>query len=127
MTIEIPEDVALRLEELAKQDDADVGDLLRDIVERYEAERAATQKRWATGADFARNAKEAGLASPHRVDTDEKQWATLADLARYAKKMNMASPEPVNTAERSREILNTEYADYLYERRVKGSSAVQRK
>ncbi|MCY4063424.1 MAG: hypothetical protein OXG53_13725 [Chloroflexi bacterium] len=127
MTIEIPEDVALRLEELSKQDDADIGDLLRDLLARYEDERAAKAKRRATGADFARNAKAAGLASPHPVDTDEKQWATLADLARHAKKMNMASPEPVNTAERSREILNTEYADYLYERRVKGSSAVPHK
>ena len=116
MTIEIPEDVALRLEELAKLDDADIGDLLRDLLARYEAERDAKAKRRATGADFARNAKEAGLASPHPVDTDEKQWATLADLARHAKKMNMASPEPVNTAERSREILDTEYANYLKSR-----------
>jgi len=99
MTIDIPEDVALRLEELAKQDDTDIGELLCDLLERYEDERAAKQKRWATGADFARNAKAAGLASP----------------------------EPTNTAERSREILNTESVDYLYERRVKGSSAVPRK
>ena len=83
MTIDIPEDVAMRLEELAKQNDADIGDLLRDLLERY---------------------------------TADEQWATLADLARHAKKMNMASPEPVNTAEHSREILNTEYADYLHKR-----------
>ena len=99
MTIDIPEDVALRLEELAKQDDADIGDLLRDLLACYEHERDDKAMRRATGADFARNAKAAGLASPH----------------------------PVNTAERSREILNTEYVDYLYERRVKGSSAVPRK
>ena len=48
--------------------------------------------------------------------TPEKKWATLADLARNAKEANMASPEPVNTAERSREILNTEYVDYLKSR-----------
>ncbi len=83
MTIDVPDDVALRLEQLAKQQDADIGDLLRDLLERY---------------------------------TDDKQWATLADLARHAKEMNMASSEPVNTAERSREILNTEYADYLKSR-----------
>ena len=59
-------------------------------------------------------------------NTDEKQWATLADLARHAKELNMASPEPVNTSERSREILNTEYADYLCERKVKGRAAVSR-
>ena len=99
MTIEIPQDVALRLEQLANQQNADIGDLLRDWLERYEAE----------------------------CDTDDKQWATLADMARHAKELNMASPEPVDTAGRSREILNTEYVDYLYERRVKGSSAIPRK
>ena len=88
MTIDIPEDVALRLEQLAEQRDTDLGDLLRDMIERYAKERTA----------------------------DDKRWATLADLARHAKLMNMASPEPVNTAERSREILNTEYADYLKSR-----------
>lgn len=88
MTIDIPEDLALRLEELAKRNDVEVGELLRDLLERYEGERAAKQKRWATGADFARNAKAAGLASP----------------------------EPVDTSARSREILNTEFADYLKRR-----------
>ena len=83
MTIDIPQDIALRLEELAKQQDSEIGDLLRDMIERYAA---------------------------------DKQWATLADMARHAKELNMASPEPVNTAERSREILNTEYADYLKSR-----------
>ncbi len=98
MTIEIAEDIALRLEALAKSTDADISDLLRDMIESYEDKGDAKQKRWATGADFARNAKAAGLASPH----------------------------PVDTAGRSREILNTEYTDYLYERRVKGSEAVSR-
>jgi len=99
MTIDIPEDVSLRLEQLAKQQNADIGELLRDLLARYEDERDDKAKRRATGADFARNAKAAGLASP----------------------------EPVDTSARSREILNTEFADYLDERRVKGSSAVPRK
>ena len=98
MTIDIPEDIALRLEELAKQNDADISELLRDMLERYANER----------------------------ETDEKQWATLADMARHAKELNMVSPAPVNTAERSRDILNTEHVDYLYERRVKGSAAVSK-
>ncbi len=88
MTIDIPEDVALRLERLAEREDADIGDLLRDLLERFEDE----------------------------GETDDKQWATLADMASHAKELNMASPEPVNTAERSREILNTEYVDYLKSR-----------
>lgn len=88
MTVNIPDDIARRLEELAARRDADIGELLREMIARYDKER----------------------------DSDEKPWATLADLARHAKEMNMASPEPVNTAERSREILNAEYADYLKSR-----------
>ena len=85
MTIDIPDDIALRLQELAKLNDADVSDLLRDMLARYADERDGNQKRRATTADFARNALAAGLSSPH----------------------------PVDTAERSREILNSEFADYL--------------
>ena len=88
MTIDIPDDVALRLEQLSEQEDADIGDLLRDMLERYVDER----------------------------DAKDKRWATLADMARHAKTLDMASPEPVDTAGRSREILNTEYADYLKSR-----------
>lgn len=85
MTIDIPEDIARRLETLAKRKDADIGDLLREWLERYEAEH----------------------------ENDDKQWATLADLARHAKAAGLSSPKPVNTAGRSREILNAEFADYL--------------
>lgn len=47
---------------------------------------------------------------------DDRPWATLADLARHAQELNMASGKPVNTAGNSREILNTEYVDYLRSR-----------
>ena len=36
MTIDIPEDIAQRLAALAKQNDADISDLLRDMLARYE-------------------------------------------------------------------------------------------
>ena len=88
MTIDIPADVAQRLEALANRQDNDIGDLLRDMLERYEDERDAKDRRRATTADFARNALAAGLSSP----------------------------QPVDTSERSREILNTEFADYLKRR-----------
>ena len=38
---------------------------------------------------------------------------TMADLARNALAANIASSEVVDTADNSREILNTEFADYL--------------
>lgn len=88
MSIEIAEDIALRLEALAKSKDADISELLRDMLASYQ----------------------------DKGDADEKKWATLADLARHAKELNMASPAPVDTAGRSREILNTEFADYLQSR-----------
>ena len=96
MTIDIPDDIALRLKALAERNDADISDLLRDMLARYEDKPDSNQRRRATGADFARNAKAAGLASP----------------------------EPVDTSARSREILNTEYADYLKRRtkRLGGNS-----
>lgn len=41
---------------------------------------------------------------------------SLAQLAKLAQEANLASEHTVDTAERSREILNTEYADYLKDR-----------
>lgn len=38
---------------------------------------------------------------------------SLAELAQNARGAGLASPQPVDTAERSRDILNTEYADSL--------------
>ena len=86
MVINIPEEVALRLEKLAEQQGSTVGDLLRTLLDRYASEIAPGSL-----AEMAQNAREAGLASDERVDT----------------------------AGRSREILNTEYADYLKRRRNK--------
>ena len=48
----------------------------------------------------------------------EQPFATLADMANDAEKTGLAAPQPVNTAERSREILQTEYADHLKRRRM---------
>lgn len=83
MKIDIPEEITQQLEQLAAQHDVEVVVLLEQLLQRY---------------------------------TPEQKWATLADLARNAKEAGMASPEPVDTAGRSREILNTEYVDYLKSR-----------
>ena len=82
MDIEIPDELTQQLEQLAERHDVEVAVLLEQLVKRYKP---------------------------------EKKWATLADLARNASEAGMASPKPVNTAG-SREILNTEYADYLKSR-----------
>lgn len=83
MLINIPEEVAHRLEQLAEQEGSTVGDLLRTLLNRY---------------------------------VPETPPGSLAEMAQNAREANLASAKPVNTAERSREILNTEYADYLKRR-----------
>lgn len=88
MSIDIPADLSKRLGEIAKREEIEVDELLRDLLARFEDNCVAKPKRRATTTDFARNALAAGLSSPH----------------------------PVDTAERSREILNTEFADYLKRR-----------
>lgn len=51
-------------------------------------------------------------------DVERRKGVTLADLAKMAKSMNLSTEEAVNTAERSREILQTEYPEYLKQRRT---------
>jgi hypothetical protein len=41
---------------------------------------------------------------------------SLAEMAQNALEANLASEYPVDTSDRSREILNTEFADYLKRR-----------
>ncbi len=88
MMLDIPDNIARRLQALAERNDRRVEDVLSEILDQIES----------------------------KACTDETQWATLADLARHAKLMNMASPHAVNIDESSRDILNTEFADYLQER-----------
>jgi hypothetical protein len=49
-------------------------------------------------------------------ETPTPQPATFAALAKSARDAKLSSPLPVNTAENSREILETEYADYIVQR-----------
>lgn len=84
MQMDIPEDVAQRLIERARQQGSTVGELLRTLM--------------------------------NLADQDEKPSGTLAQMAQNAREAGIASDEPVDTAGRSREILNTEYADYLKKR-----------
>ena len=64
MNIDIPEEAARRLEQLAEQLDAEIGELLQDMIARYTAD-----EQWGSLADMARNARQAGLASAQPVDT----------------------------------------------------------
>ena len=94
MTIDIPEDIALRLKALAKQNDADINRPAADMLARYEAEPA-------------RPATKNGRRADRRVTLPETPNA-----------VGLASPDTGGYFPRSREILNTEFADYLQRRAI---------
>ncbi len=96
MILDIPEDISLQLAEMAQRQDAEIDELLRDMIKRYVTERNI--------ADCS-------------VESDGR-YATWEDLLKSAHEAGLASPEPVDTAARSREILQTEYTDYLVKRRL---------
>jgi hypothetical protein len=83
MLVEIPEEVAQRLNDLAKEQDSSVGELLTKLLNRY---------------------------------APENPPGSLVEMAQNARDAGLASKDPIDTSERSREILNTEYADYLKRR-----------
>ena len=72
MIIDIPQDLALRLEELAKEQGSTVEDLLRGLVDQEIPKRQRT-----TLADLAEIAVSAGLASDKPVDTAERSREIL--------------------------------------------------
>ena len=82
MVVNIPEEVALRLEKLAEQQGSTVGDLLRTLLDRYASETPPGSL-----AEMAQNAREAGLASGESVDTAERSREILnAEYADYLKR-----------------------------------------
>lgn len=84
------EGIAWRLLDIARRESRPVEAVLESLLEHYEP------------------------TAP--IVEDEPQPGTFAALAAAARRANLSSPEPVDTSERSREILNTEYADYLKRR-----------
>jgi len=82
MVVNIPEEAALRLEELAEQQGSTVGELLRTLHDRY-----ASEAPQGSLAEMAQNAREAGLASGESVDTAERSREILnAEYADYLKR-----------------------------------------
>lgn len=132
MKIEISDELGLRLKELAEDRNLSVEEMLSAMIDRYSPKRGS-----ATLADLARIAREANLSSEHPVDTaarsreilstereqspddavnDSEQEYPPGSLARFAQlalEAGLASSEPVDTSARSREILKTEFADYV--------------
>lgn len=82
MLMNIPEQVARRLETLAEQEGSTVGDLLQMLLNRY-----APDSPPGSLAEIAQNAREAGLASVQRVDTADRSREILhQEYADYLKR-----------------------------------------
>ena len=64
MLIDVPNDVALRLRELAEERGCTVGEVLRDWMERE-----PDGQKYGTMADMVANARAANLGTGKRVDT----------------------------------------------------------
>lgn len=72
MLINIPEDVAQRLEQLAQQEGRSIGEVLNNLLNRYNAGSPPGSL-----AELAQNAREAGLASAEPVDTADRSREIL--------------------------------------------------
>jgi hypothetical protein len=82
MLINIPEEVARRLEKLAEAQGSSVGDVLKTLLNRY-----APESPPGSLAEMAQNAREAGLASAEPVDTAERSRDILkTEYAAYLKR-----------------------------------------
>ncbi|MCY4061389.1 MAG: hypothetical protein OXG53_03360 [Chloroflexi bacterium] len=137
MNIEVSDEISLQLEQLAKERRLTMDELISVMLDGYDfvrsnktlpepAENAAKANLSDTESDgacppyLAKLAIERGISPEYMSELLEKEYppGSMGRLAQVAVKAGMASKERVDTAVQSREILNTEYADYLKKRRT---------
>ena len=94
MVTKIPDDLLQELEDIAQAEGRTSADVLRVMLSRYP-----------------------------RPKPDAPPPGSLAELAQKAREAGLSSPHPVDTSERSREILKTEYADHLKRRMEQDTEA----
>ncbi len=138
MNIEVSEEVGLLLKQLAEERDLTIDELVGAMLERYDVKR----RKGVNLADRATNAAKANASEPESMDACpnylakqafergispeylsellEKEYppGSLARFAQVAIKAGAASKEKVDTSARSREILNSEFADFI-DRRIR--------
>ncbi|MDE2747959.1 MAG: hypothetical protein OXI34_03240 [Chloroflexota bacterium] len=111
MMIDIPNDVASRLQGLAEERGCSIGELLENLLDRGATESGGANP----GNTVARERKDASLkVAP--ADDDDADWpppGSLAALALNAHKANLGGGKFTDTAARSREILKAEFPDYI--------------
>ena len=126
MKIEVPPEVGLRLQEMAKARRITVGEMIDILIIRDQI--AAERNRRENAELFRQTEEKAAAEEEARRKCDLKPgdegWpppGSLAELAQLARRANIGadSEAKIDTVERSREILNAEFADYLTRNREK--------
>ena len=111
MLIEIPNEVAARLQDMAEEQGCSVGELLESLLVR----RANDAARDKTDNAAMKNPNDGGQTAVP-VDADDVDWpppGSMAALALNARKANLAGGKFTDTSARSREILKAEFPDYI--------------
>ena len=145
MNIEVSEEVGLHLKQLAEDRNLTMDELISAILERYDVKRrkgvtladsaemvskaklstaesadTADNSRDILNTRYAEHLRERGMSTSEVVEKLEKEYppGSLGRLAQVAVKARMASEKKVDTSARSREILNSEFADFV-DRRIR--------
>ncbi|MCY4063850.1 MAG: hypothetical protein OXG53_15875 [Chloroflexi bacterium] len=120
MLIEVPDEVAARLQEMAEARRITIGEMVNILMIRDQI--AAERNRRENAELFRQTEEKAAAEAEARAKCDLKPgdegWpppGTLAALAENARKADLGalSKKRVDTSARSREILNAEFADYV--------------
>ena len=120
MLIEVPDEVAARLQKMADDRGLTLGEMVDILIIRDQI--AAKRNRKENAELFRQTEEKAAAEAEARRKSDLKPgdegWpppGSLAALAENARKANLGalSKKKVDTSARSREILNAEFADYI--------------
>lgn len=120
MIIEVPDEVAARLQEMAEARGLSVGEMVDILIIRDHI--AAERNRRENAGLYRQTEEKARAEAEARRKCDlkpgDKGWpppGSLAALAENARKANLGAlgSKKVDTSARSREILNAEFADYI--------------
>ena len=112
MLVDLPQELVERLQEVAEQRKVTVDVLLVDMLQKHLSPNRNDAKEVISDIQTAK--------SEQSIDESEQEYppGSLARFAQLALQASLASKEPVDTSARSREILNSEFADYI-DRRVR--------
>ncbi|MCY3834242.1 MAG: hypothetical protein OXG85_14615 [Chloroflexi bacterium] len=118
MLIEVPDEVAARLQEMAEARRITVGEMVDILIIR---DQIAAERNRRENAELFRRTEEKAAAEARAISDlkpGDEGWpppGSLAALAENARKADLGalSRKKVDTSARSREILNAEFPDYI--------------